>query len=141
LIFLHHRQASTNANAPQTGDKEQSLRDQETALVKLGELYRDQKCVLIHQFTYFSIRVFNGQGEQKCTRSCGGYHTLSSVHVVYCEGEDCKAQYVAFLHRFVSRITRRQIYLFINSDFDVQSELSWTTSSLYPTANKSKSTY
>ncbi|KAF7974169.1 hypothetical protein HWV62_13295 [Athelia sp. TMB] len=34
---------STNADAPQTGAKAQSLRDQETALVKLGELYRDTK--------------------------------------------------------------------------------------------------
>ncbi|KIM74391.1 hypothetical protein PILCRDRAFT_80113 [Piloderma croceum F 1598] len=41
--ILDTTSASTNANAPQTGDKEQSLRDQETALVKLGELYRDQK--------------------------------------------------------------------------------------------------
>lgn len=26
-------------------DREQSLRDQEEAMIKLGELYRDQKCV------------------------------------------------------------------------------------------------
>jgi 26S proteasome regulatory subunit N6 len=41
--ILSSTAASTNSNAPQTGEKDQSLRDQETALVKLGELYRDQK--------------------------------------------------------------------------------------------------
>jgi 26S proteasome regulatory subunit N6 len=35
--------STTGTDSVQTGDKEQSLRDQETALVKLGGLYRDQK--------------------------------------------------------------------------------------------------
>lgn len=31
------------ANVPQNGEKDESLKDQEAAIIKLGELYRDQK--------------------------------------------------------------------------------------------------
>lgn len=46
-IFRDILNASGNDAVAGTDDasKDQALRNQETALVKLGELYRDQKCV------------------------------------------------------------------------------------------------
>ncbi|KII89171.1 hypothetical protein PLICRDRAFT_53638 [Plicaturopsis crispa FD-325 SS-3] len=41
--ILSNTAASTSDDTPRTSERDQSLRDQETALVKLGELYRDQK--------------------------------------------------------------------------------------------------
>jgi len=41
--ILHNTSASTSKEPPRDEDQAQNLRDQEIALVKLGELYRDQK--------------------------------------------------------------------------------------------------
>jgi len=57
-------------------------------LVKLGELY----------------------GEQKCTRCCWSHFTFEGIHVIHREGEDCKALYVAFL---TSRVTVDYIVIII----------------------------
>jgi 26S proteasome regulatory subunit N6 len=43
LLVLIMQPASTSNGSIVNGDKEQSLRDQESALIKLAELYRDQK--------------------------------------------------------------------------------------------------
>ena len=42
---LYKQILETTANGVSQADREQSLRDQEQALIKLGELYRDQKLV------------------------------------------------------------------------------------------------
>jgi 26S proteasome regulatory subunit N6 len=43
LLVLIMLPASTSNGSAVNADKEQSLRDQESALIKLAELYRDQK--------------------------------------------------------------------------------------------------
>ena len=42
-IYQCRKIASTSKEPPRDEDQAQNLRDQEIALVKLGELYRDQK--------------------------------------------------------------------------------------------------
>jgi hypothetical protein len=71
--------------------RERQTRDQETALVKLGELYRDQKCAV--PISVRRVCVLKCIQEREGHR--GGHHDLALVHVVHCEGEDREAQCVA----------------------------------------------
>lgn len=45
------------ANAPQNGEKDESLKDQEAAIIKLGELYRDQKWVSLLNTSVGSVNL------------------------------------------------------------------------------------
>ena len=63
------------------------LRDQETALVKLGELYKEQKYV--HgAFSLLGLLSFLSLFFQKCSRSGRGCHAITLFPIVYCQGQN-----------------------------------------------------
>ena len=76
--------ASTSSDAPRDAEHSQSLRDQETGLVKLGELYRDQKfvCSLNRNSAYLS------NTEQECRRPSTGHNIIEIIHVIHGESQD-----------------------------------------------------
>ena len=72
-------------------EKEAELRHQESALVKLGELYRDHQCVYAIAAEYIrGLSVLL----QQCHRRCRGHHPLALICVVYRESEDRETQCV-----------------------------------------------
>jgi hypothetical protein len=82
--------ASTSNGSAVNADKEQSLRDQESALIKLAELYRDQKWGLQSLLLYASPHV-----KQRCQWLSASHHTLEIIHVFNCQGKDRQAEWVA----------------------------------------------
>lgn len=78
------------ADNPNTTDA-QILRDKETALVKLGELYRDQKYAPATSPSY----MLTPPQECICTRRRN--HSFPLLHVLDSQGKDGQAQYVTRL--------------------------------------------
>ena len=86
---LYRRILETSAQAQGSqAEREANLRDQETALISLGELYRDNKCVYLLYPSKFVADV----GMQRCEWTCASDCSLSVIHVDYCESQDCETQ-------------------------------------------------
>lgn len=81
--------ASPSSKHASTEEKEAELRQQEAALVKLGELYRDQKYVLQWLQPRFLMKLTSAL--QQCPRYCRGHQPLARIRFIYCEGEDGEA--------------------------------------------------
>lgn len=72
-------------------------REQEAALLKLGELHRDEKyviyCVVIYR--RFTPR-HNSLLYKKCRRACRSHPHVAGIHgILYRQSQDCKTQCVS----------------------------------------------
>lgn len=96
-IFRDILNASGNDAVAGSDDvsKERALKNQETALVKLGELYRDQKCVIISTLCKYIGNDYSILfAAQKPAGTGGSHHTFPSVHVFHSQGEDSQIEFV-----------------------------------------------
>ena len=79
-------ESSKDQKAGPSNGNEQRLRDQEVALVKLGELYRDTKCV----GTICNFRIWANSTRKECARIGTGAAVVQVIHDLDCEGKDCE---------------------------------------------------
>jgi hypothetical protein len=65
------------------GNNESALREQESALIQLGEVYRDQKCD--HSTMIWMLMI---QTSRQTRRT---YKDLQNYHVKLCQSQNCKS--------------------------------------------------
>jgi 26S proteasome regulatory subunit N6 len=88
-----YKQILSAPGASEGDARDGTMREQETALVKLGELYRDQKCVKMRSFCcYQCADVLQERG-----RRCGSDHAFPLIHVFDRKSKDRQAECVSII--------------------------------------------